>query len=1521
MSEETAARRTRQKVYSSPVEQVKQGLTTVMINAHSVGRMLIVASLLNDKNVEELGSSDIGGLMGFDINELTNIIDPAKLREIYTLYPGDGNKKNISIRFSEQFYNVESSIVDSLMKSLPEGMKSSAGISFEKAMAAINKLSPNPTIRGFLDEAFDSLKEKFIDNLKDMVEFKMYVDSEAYNENTGTKSLTFYTAIEINPIIYKEIVDSEEFSPYLLNIWIYNNIGGAAGRRGVTIIDPRTVSAHSKRMNKIKEVAPKVNERNYVMSGSGAPMFIPPKLDTVKAFMDKANACVNEEGMFDKDMLIEKYQLNNKLIYVDWVNDILAFTSSTGRIETIDLGGVVKLDPSTEYMFLSSPIYSSGILDYFAPVTRSVRELSTSEAIPYADSEEAKEMLNRFPANRIVEFLDQDIRMNPDVRLTLMHILGYSIEQYEKYPDAPAMLGAFRALVRLLRKKIDENLEFLVMESKYKALGIKYRITGIQYILDTISEMKVEDVDKCHQAYSDEKDKQLVDNTKKTFEIPNLHIGKGGLSGFLPHQGRINSSLSKTPSTAILPISTGGGKTIQLTTDAIMGIVNRSVLPLISTKGNLVRGMITEINAITKGKVNAIPFRPSTIRVALKRQNKINSWMAFYKWFTSLPPNTILVNSYSDFASKKKLFDELETMAGFADAPVYTNHYILLIKMLGIKMFVGDESHLIKNPSSARSRNSYAAFSQGDVRHIASGTFLSNTIADAVGQSRGVNPYIFGDDVDNFAEIYGVSTGLIKNDEEAKVIKDRLRSTTAYHEASEEDWSYMLPMKDDIVDFAEMTPKQVQFYNLIMRNALLMMMEAEKQKGKKKEKLETDDDDEDDDDDDDEDEADAEERAFIAKAQVYLQKVEAWLAAPDEDEDYIRWIPVDADGNPTGEGVPSGDDLVSPKVRLADKYLDNHFSKYKGDLAKNKALVLGYNKVASKHFLRYSKYAKIALHYTSGDEEVIRKYENDDKKVLMVGDETSIREGNNWQMTSIILRLQSVWTPGEHKQTIARMFRPDPRGKYNKDFVRHVWLMTATPDDQSPSLDEVKMARLISKIISLARFNYEGRQEWKRVSLEFDNMEMLRMNLDLIFRSKRDDLQGYFGSWKTFINWENSLNKSAKARIAQRLEQEFEEDLVDEDGNIRDINKFIKLAMYEVTSETTIKGSRKVWVPFYANAIPADPNNWGFEAVGTQDLAPGTVVYSSWGPAIVVSTTLRSAKIQIYDGRTIGVKRNTLFTVNPSKYKEFSSIVKSSSKWKSEAMDINGVRSAKSIKKVQEIDDDEVELNDEDLENDDEDEDEDDLIDIDPIAAIINGWPAILIMDDIPELKKIKGWNRVDPFISVGFRSWKVAEKFLELFESKVHIDDAVYDALHDEMEEIKDGTALQLGRQINMKSFRDFFMDQKKRLGKTKKGKMIAKPYWIANETEIRLAFDIDSHDPKIISWLMRQKGVSGIKNVRKNEAMWINTFKTLNEAYNDLDNLNSIANVDKAAIRQDMRELREVLQTLRKARRRPDL
>lgn len=1493
--------------FENPLELAKKNLYSVVLNANSLFRLGLMGSILNNKLNEEFSTTDVSQVINFDLNSYAEPVTADRLRETASVLPGNG-KSPISIQFTEQLFNIGDEIVERIFKHLPEDV--AKGITLSKFMEAIYEMDIDAKVLNPLTEALDGFKEKFLEPLTDIIEFKIKIEESVFNEDYHTSNLDYTLSINIDSDIYKEVIDSEEFSPYLVYLWVYNSLRLTQNRTNV-ITDPRKVSKHKDKMLKLNSIRPKVNKLGFAINGNGLPIYIPASVDTIDQFIKVANSCVDEDGVFRRDFLVDEHQLGDKILYVDWVNDVLAYTTSTGILSVFDLGNVVPFDTVTEYNFLSTPIKASSLQSVMQVITESFKNITdTTPATKYTTDPEVKNILTNMSPVVIYTKMVNATNATDQSDVTLYHVCGGQLNELEEVTGLVPLVKAFKCLIKYLNELRKSNQDTLKIPARMKSQGIIYRLIGVEYILQALDKYDDNNIETFRKDWAEEQKKLRVDPTIKEFDIPNVKIGRGGLMGLLPHQGTILSSMIKSPIQSILSISTGGGKTITGTVTAIFGILNTGNIPMILTKSNLIRGTVAEINQICKGEINAIPFTPVILR-RMSRLSGINTFEKLLKWFRSLPKNTILISSYSSLASRRTFYEDLELVRGFCEFPVPTNQFMLIIKLLGIRFVIGDESHMIKNPLSARSRNSYAIFSHADNRVIESGTIVSNTVPDLVGQSRAISPYIFGDDPVEFSDRYGIRQGLIKTDEDAKKIKDRLRGTTAYHEADEEDWSYMLPLKSDDIVFANLTPLQQEFYTLLMREAELIMLEALKSKKKIKAVSEDGEDDEDeeedeDEDDDNEDGDDEEEARIVAAAKVYLQNVEMFLASPDTNEQYLKW-----------EKKPQGDDLISPKVRVTDKIIEEHVIKFKDQLSTNKIMVFGWNVDASAHFMRHSKFASKALHYTAGNTDVIHQFENNPNAIILVGNEGGIREGNNWQFASLICRLQSVWAPGDHKQTLARMFRPDPRGKYNRERIRHVWVMSRLPNNE-PTLDGVKIARLASKYISNARLQYEGRMEWRRVSGEFDELKMLKMKLSTIFETRASDLEPYFDSWKTFVNWQNDLNFTAKRRLAEKLESENNVDLIDKSGNIIDINKFIQLAMFDVKSTFKIPGSKRVYVPYIANSLPPDPDNYEFSVIGKKAIPVGTVVHTEFGPGIVKTDLKKALKVTLYNGAVIGLKKSVVFLPAKSRYKDFSSIVKNPTKWRNESYSPHGtVGTAKILKEAKVKADEEEEIID-DMTPMVEEEKEELIV----YAAILNSWPALIIDEDLPELRNLKGWNRIDPFVSLEFRNWPAAENFLEIIDQKTYVSDKDHEKLMAEIEKVRDGKAMLLTKRIDRKDFRNFFIDQRRKLGKTKSGKVITRPYLITTEDKVKIAFDISSHEPAFISWLNRNRSkFKGLMKLTRNDAMWINTFESVREAMEDLQNLSKLGNIDLAQIKQDLVDVKNQIAKLRKPRTRPQL
>ena len=219
--------------------------------------------------------------------------------------------------------------------------------------------------------------------------------------------------------------------------------------------------------------------------------------------------------------------------------------------------------------------------------------------------------------------------------------------------------------------------------------------------------------------------------------------------------------------------------------------------------------------------------------------------------------------------------------------------YLHIIRMLNFEVVEADESHLIKNKDSQRSEYTYSAMSYANSKTLASGTFLTNTVLDAVGQGFSINPMIFGTNVEAFKARFNLSSGIIKDDDTAAAISNRMDAFVQKSVSYKEDWSFVLPDLRDEIIYSVLTPKQTTFYNILLQQAQLEMQERLKGKSVEDKGSE---------DAEDEEFEDEDERIMRA-AELSLAKAEMFLVAPDSNADYVGWAE-----------RPTGNDLISPNI-------------------------------------------------------------------------------------------------------------------------------------------------------------------------------------------------------------------------------------------------------------------------------------------------------------------------------------------------------------------------------------------------------------------------------------------------------------------------------------------------------------------------------------------------------------------------------------------------------------------------------
>lgn len=1317
-----------------------------------------------------------------------------------------------------------------------------------------------------------------------------------------------YLDIDIDKSLYDNLVEYEgnKQEPMYIYMWMMQAVHASSSAtntrrwKGAKVVDLRRVT---KNLRNVKDnygkAEPRVNSAGFCIGGNGLPLFV-PEVDNCSEYVETISRSTKllEDGTYD--FAESHLQWSNKIVLVDWFNDYILYADSLGYLRHFRLLGVRKLDPATEMMFLNTPInQTDGMMNMLKSVMTLCADNVTPEEASRLLDENTKKTYDEATLPSVygafnslelgqVDRANERSSFSNKSTIGLKHLLGLDLEELNNsnaIDQYKANAGVVIAYLRALYKK-RAKLDIPVFS----------RLSGLEYIMWAAENYSTPQ--KWEKRTQEHSEQVRAMNSNHTFDgpidIPNLEVGAKSIQALMPHQVDYLAAMHSGVQSGAGWIATGGGKGLLSPLDIIiqmsLGKVKR---PLIVTKPRLVKENITEINRISKGKINVVPLRPRVIR-HLRRKAGLDTFRAFIDWARNLPLNTIFVCAYTDFATGSKMFEDLQVPERALWYDVQLSQMVHILRLIGIDMVFGDEAHLVKNMDSKRSICAYSVFAGADITRIASGTGVANTPKDYVGEYYALNPIIFGNNVDTFEKIYNLRGGMLKTDEDARRMNFRTRELSRTFDADEEDWAFVLPIFRDEIEYFELTPLQEEFYDILLKRAMIEMQAKMEEKKPKKSG--------DDDDDDDDDEEEDEDARIIAMATASLSGVEQFVIAPDANEEYVRWAK-----NPTG------DDLISPAVKRLDAYLDNHFRAIAEDRkAQEKVIVFSWNKVASVHLFKHSRWAKAGIRYAAGDEEAVRRFKTEDNLLVLFADEGSLREGENLQMSSLVCRMQPVWTPGDYKQAAARAYRPDPRGTYaERENVKHVWFI-AQGQQGRPTISGVKLATLISKAVSNARLKYEHDHSWNRISPEFEQLTRLRMNFDLIFNTMPDDINPYLSKWKQFNGWIGDRVEKSKINYAERLEREHNIDLI-KNGKILDMHKFLQLAMRPVTSKKTLPGSKRVYTPWELNATPADIYDLDLEVLGGQEAPPGTKVMTEFGAGIVISDNSdRTIRVEIYGKKKIGLRRHSVAIPASEKGKrKLSAILKDKSKWRATYISPK-IRPGQSPKNLQDALDEDARPPKKPTSKTPAPNQVDEEEDIEIFTQIINGWPFLAVSaDQAPTgLRRATGWSEVPEFTAYTFQSWTQADKFLDVLADKFYIQQTKFDKLVDELETLRAGRAMRLTQRMKDSEVRSFLLAQHRTKGKARDGRYIIDPYWVAFEEVVYLAFDNTSHNSSVMSWLRRAKSkVTGMKEAAPNSGYYVYPFKTMSEAEQGIRYAAKLMNFDADELREELDELKRDL------------
>ena len=428
------------------------------------------------------------------------------------------------------------------------------------------------------------------------------------------------------------------------------------------------------------------------------------------------------------------------------------------------------------------------------------------------------------------------------------------------------------------------------------------------------------------------------------------------------------------------------------------------------------------------------------------------------------------------------------------------------LRDIGFDYVAIDECQRVKNTTSTRTQAVSVMTTPAKKKRLLSGTVIKNTPTDIVGQMAQISAAPLGS-VQDFRNKYTKNPRMPSSplaEGAVQLISQAITPYTAMFTVKKRDWAFLLPELVKEMFPVELRPKQAEYYKEITERAL----EEIENDPKIRKLIES-------------DTASADAIALILQAK--LNNIEKFLCAPDQDIVFANRSGVTAK------------DLISPKVDQVVKILDEHF-----ELLKNpfKVIIFSYRKVSPIHIYNNlpEKYRKIAVLYTADlGNKPLELFEKNSKIKILVANELSINEGFNWQLASRLIRLETLWTPGDQEQALGRIYRPDPKNQFKRD---KVWMDYLVIDG---TYEVAKFARMISKEVE--KMNWDEKDNPAFVEESYGNtgiplarqlakLPLIKMTLESVrnYTSIDRHIGAYLNTMRTVNMWEEAQFAKSRAK-------------------------------------------------------------------------------------------------------------------------------------------------------------------------------------------------------------------------------------------------------------------------------------------------------------------------------------------------------------------------------------------------------
>lgn len=1049
-----------------------------------------------------------------------------------------------------------------------------------------------------------------------------------------TFNISFKEAEYLNQTEVLDIQNANFYS--FLFGWISSNLATDAGADVAPYSVPMTKIAASVRAaaeDKSASVNKRVGPDNIVVDHLGDMLYIPDVDNTERYEQELAAFGGRTDGSFSYDAGgpdVTNFVVNdpsaprrrlpaNMPLFTDWVNRRFAYVNSSGNVDTIDLGLTV---PLSNFHIRSLFDKMVGSRDKTSPIGYALfLAEATRPGFMNAIVPTAEEMDPRL-WSRVKESLGKPDFLNllPEkvARFRAANNLPISdlIESSGVHNEAPmrafsetSAVTEFRFVGRIIKEAgniLTQNLE--VIFRRYSVNTVLSAIAVVQVFNKYIGQYDVV-VTKDKQdreAYLE----QGLDENYVTQALPNFRKE----AVFMPHQAKADNKMRMGPRHAIYEVDAGGGKTMLILTNILKELKDKKCRrPIIACPPHLVSSYVKEAVYFTEGKINLVPIT----NISLKQHGEERLAQLVNK----APRNTIFITDF-DFIKNKST----EVAYGNKMISVYRNAEFL--RRFEFDLICIDESHYLRAPSM-RTKAVQSFVGEIPMKRLASGTFIADTIADVAPQFALFDPSVFGTR-DQFMKNYSAEmkgAKVMAWQEGAEVaIRRKMAEHCVIVKHKRKEWAALLPLPEEEFFGVELTANQRALYESILTKTMDALREAIAKDPELRDALESNDD------------TKVEELQF--KLKRYLARLEAFLSTPETDEagkDFLL--------------LP--EDKVSPKVlKIYERIRYHTENKIPGKI------LIFTNYVAAAEAVYNNAppdIKKRMIHYTAENKmECKAAFETDEKKDIMVGVETSMNTGLNFQFVSRLIRMETVWTPGVLEQGNARVNRPNKKVTEKREKIYFDWIII------NKTIDVTKISRLISKMVSKAKFDEYDNPAYQEVPM----VPQVAMTMDTI--EAHNDFEGsllpYLESYEKFKQVQQA------DFLAYRQANDTKDVPIPAEGVLED-SKLMTRVPYIPDME--IYGENELGLIRYdqfvhqdAEALDEDDDGDDGAEDGEEDenaldpkyarllqeraVMKGQPVHTEWGDGVITGIGKKRARVLFNDGTRKPINKLALYVITRS---------------------------------------------------------------------------------------------------------------------------------------------------------------------------------------------------------------------------------------------------------------------------------